>query len=67
MTAMTAGSALTADPGLGRDYLAPFPVNVPLTLSVHRHGGGDPAYAADAGRRRLAHVAHPGRAGRPCP
>jgi 3-methyladenine DNA glycosylase/8-oxoguanine DNA glycosylase len=45
---MTAGPALTADPGLGRDYLAPFPVNVPLTLSVHRHGGGDPAYAADA-------------------
>jgi 3-methyladenine DNA glycosylase/8-oxoguanine DNA glycosylase len=45
---MTAGPALTADSGLCRDYLAPFPVNVPLTLSVHRHGGGDPAYATDA-------------------
>jgi 3-methyladenine DNA glycosylase/8-oxoguanine DNA glycosylase len=45
---MTAGPALTADSGLSRDYLAPFPVNVPLTLSVHRHGGGDPAYATDA-------------------
>jgi hypothetical protein len=45
---MTAGRALTADSGLCRDYLAPFPVNVPLTLSVHRHGGGDPAYATDA-------------------
>ena len=41
MTAMTAGPALTADRGLSRDYRAPFPVNVPLTLSVHRHGGGD--------------------------
>jgi len=40
--------ALTADPGLSRDYLAPFPVDIPLTLSVHRHGGGDPAYATDA-------------------
>jgi len=45
---MTAGPALTADRGLSRDYRAPFPVNVPLTLSVHRHGGGDPAYATDA-------------------
>jgi 3-methyladenine DNA glycosylase/8-oxoguanine DNA glycosylase len=45
---MTAGPARTADSGLSRDYLAPFPVNVPLTLSVHRHGGGDPAYTTDA-------------------
>ena len=45
---MTAGPALTADRGLSRDYRAPVPVNVPLTLSVHRHGGGDPAYATDA-------------------
>jgi len=43
-----AGSALTTDPGLSRDFQAPFPVNVPLTLSAHRHGGGDPAYATDA-------------------
>jgi 3-methyladenine DNA glycosylase/8-oxoguanine DNA glycosylase len=48
VTAMTAGPALTADRGLSRDYRAPFPVNVPLTLSVHRRGGGDPAYATDA-------------------
>ena len=26
----------------------PFPLDVPLTLSVHRRGGGDPAYATDA-------------------
>ncbi len=36
------------DAGLGREWLAPFPVDVPLTLSVHRRGGGDPAYATDA-------------------
>jgi 3-methyladenine DNA glycosylase/8-oxoguanine DNA glycosylase len=42
---MTAGPATTTDQGLSRDYLAPFPVNVPLTLSVHRHGGGDPTHA----------------------
>src|SRR5690242_20976353 len=45
---MTAGPALTTDHGLSRDFSAPFPVNVPLTLSVHRHGGGDPTYATDA-------------------
>jgi len=45
---MTAGPALTTDPGLSRDFQAPFPVTVPLTLSAHRHGGGDPAYATDA-------------------
>ena len=48
---MTAGpplSALTTDHGLSRDFSAPFPVNVPLTLSVHRRGGGDPTYATDA-------------------
>jgi endonuclease III len=43
-----AGPALTTDPGLSRDFHAPFPVNVPLTLSAHRHGGGDPVYATDA-------------------
>ena len=36
------------DAELGREWLAPFPVDVPLTLSVHRRGGGDPAYATDA-------------------
>ena len=47
---MTAAPAFPAraDPGLGREWLAPFPLDVPLTLSVHRHGGGDPAYATDA-------------------
>jgi endonuclease III len=45
---MTAGPELTTDPGLSRDFPAPFPVDVPLTLSVHRHGGGDPTHATDA-------------------
>ena len=41
---------MAADPaaGLVREWLAPFPLDVPLTLSVHRHGGGDPAYGTDA-------------------
>src|SRR5208283_4431977 len=50
------GLALTADPaptaapasGLGREWLAPFPLDVALTLSVHRRGGGDPAYRTDS-------------------
>src|SRR6266699_1216882 len=37
-----------SDAGPTREWLVPFPVDVPLTLSVHRHGGGDPAYATDA-------------------
>jgi 3-methyladenine DNA glycosylase/8-oxoguanine DNA glycosylase len=37
-----------AEPELSRQWLAPFPVDVPLTLSVHRRGGGDPAYRVDA-------------------
>ena len=45
---MTAGPALTTDHGLSRDFPVPFPVDVPLTLSVHRHGGGDPTHATDA-------------------
>ncbi len=45
---MTAASALTADPGLVRVWRAPFPLDVPLTLSVHRRGRGDPAYRTDA-------------------
>ena len=34
--------------GLSREWLGPFPVDVPLTLSVHRRGRADPAYATDA-------------------
>jgi 3-methyladenine DNA glycosylase/8-oxoguanine DNA glycosylase len=34
--------------GLVREWLAPFPLDVPLTLSVHRRGGADPAYRTDA-------------------
>jgi 3-methyladenine DNA glycosylase/8-oxoguanine DNA glycosylase len=33
-------------PPAHRDWLAPFPLNVPLTLSVHRHGR-DPTYRTD--------------------
>ena len=45
-----AAAALTAAPApaLVREWLAPFPLDVPLTLSVHRRGGGDPAYRTDA-------------------
>ena len=45
---MTAGPALTEDQGLSRDFPVPFPVDVPLTLSAHRHGGSDPTHATDA-------------------
>jgi hypothetical protein len=31
-----------------RDWHAPFPIDVRLTLCVHRRGGGDPAYRVDA-------------------
>jgi endonuclease III len=33
---------------LARQWQLPFTVDVRLALSVHRRGGGDPAYAADA-------------------
>jgi hypothetical protein len=33
---------------LRREWRAPFGLDVRLTLSVHRHGGRDPAYRADA-------------------
>jgi 3-methyladenine DNA glycosylase/8-oxoguanine DNA glycosylase len=36
------------DTELRREWRAPFGVDVRLTLSVHRHGGGDPAYRTDA-------------------
>jgi 3-methyladenine DNA glycosylase/8-oxoguanine DNA glycosylase len=38
----------TPDPGASREWLAPFEVDVRLTLSVHRRGPGDPAYRVDA-------------------
>ena len=41
-------AAPAAAPALVREWLAPFPLDVPLTLSVHRRGGGDPAYRTDA-------------------
>ena len=34
--------------GLAREWPLPFTVDVPLTLSVHRRGPRDPAYATDA-------------------
>ena len=46
--ALAAAPAAAAAPALVREWLAPFPLDVPLTLSVHRRGGGDPAYRADA-------------------
>jgi 3-methyladenine DNA glycosylase/8-oxoguanine DNA glycosylase len=48
VTAVTAAPALTADAGLAREWQMPFAIDVPLTLSVHRRGGGDPAYATGA-------------------
>lgn len=36
------------DEGLRREWLAPFRIDVRLTLSVHRRGAGDPAYRVDA-------------------
>jgi 3-methyladenine DNA glycosylase/8-oxoguanine DNA glycosylase len=40
--------AATPDPGVSREWLAPFEVNLRLTLGVHRRGPGDPAYRVDA-------------------
>ena len=36
-----------AEAALLRDWQAPFPVNVRLTLSVHGRGGGDPTFRID--------------------
>jgi hypothetical protein len=36
------------DEGLIRELQVPFPLDISLTLSVHRRSGGDPAYRADA-------------------
>ena len=41
------GRELVPDPELALDWQAPFPVDVPLTLSVYRHGGGDPTFRYD--------------------
>jgi len=37
----------TPDPGASREWLAPFEVDLRLTLGVHRRGPGDPAYRVD--------------------
>ena len=37
-----------ADAGLIRELQVSFPLDISLTLSVHRRGGGDPAYRVDA-------------------
>jgi 3-methyladenine DNA glycosylase/8-oxoguanine DNA glycosylase len=42
------GAAGIGADGPRRDWLAPFAVDVPLILSAHRHGGGDPTYRAAA-------------------
>ena len=42
------GPPLASTAGLRREWRAPFGVDVRLTLSVHRRGGADPAYRADA-------------------
>src|SRR5690349_11790316 len=42
------GAQPAPDTGLAREWPLPFTVDVPLTLSVHRRGPRDPAYATDA-------------------
>src|ERR1700678_1934770 len=37
----------TGAAGLAREWQLPFPLDARLSLSVHRRGGGDPAYAVD--------------------
>src|ERR1700690_3792794 len=37
----------TGAAGLAREWESPFPLDTRLSLSVHRRGGGDPAYAVD--------------------
>ena len=45
---MTASQELAAGTAqLDREWLLPYAVNAALMLSVHRRGGGDPAYAVD--------------------
>ena len=46
---MVSGAAVVSGAaGLSREWPLPFAVDIPLTLSVHRRGPGDPAYATDA-------------------
>jgi 3-methyladenine DNA glycosylase/8-oxoguanine DNA glycosylase len=47
-TAASHRDATDPDLGLRREWLAPFQVEVRLTLSVHRRGVGDPAHRVDA-------------------
>src|SRR5580693_5932213 len=42
------GAAALGPAGLAREWQSPFPLDARLSLSVHRRGGGDPAYAVDA-------------------
>jgi hypothetical protein len=48
--AVAAAAAAAAVPAaaLVREWPVPFPLDVARTLSVHRHGGGDPTYRTDA-------------------
>jgi 3-methyladenine DNA glycosylase/8-oxoguanine DNA glycosylase len=39
----------TAGPAASRDWQSPFPLDLRLTLSVHRRGGRDPAFRVDVG------------------
>src|SRR5580704_2595914 len=41
------GPAASGAAGLTREWQVPFPLDARLSLSVHRRGGGDPAYAVD--------------------
>jgi hypothetical protein len=41
------GPAASGAAGLTREWQLPFPLDARLSLSVHRRGGGDPAYAVD--------------------
>src|SRR5580658_5468268 len=41
------GAAGAGAAGLAREWLLPFRLDARLSLSVHRRGGGDPAYAVD--------------------
>ena len=42
------GPAASGAAGLAREWRLPFPLDARLSLSVHRRGGGDPAYTVDA-------------------
>jgi hypothetical protein len=45
--AAASGAAASGAAGLAREWRLPFPLDARLSLSVHRRGGGDPAYAVD--------------------